>query len=1061
MAFTSPSGEGFGYVVSAASDLLVKVKVGADGRLSFTGDDNTTRYIDLNDPENPLTSGRNAGKNPQGIVITKDGTRAYINNAGSKNVTVVDLNTDSVIKVVPLRPLPDPGTIEEKLLVGAEIFFSSRGNFDAITGATVSLRNRLSSEGWQSCSSCHPHGLTDGVVWQFGSGPRKSVQLNSTFNPFNPTRQRLLNYSAIFDEVEDFEANIRNVSGPGNLPNTTPPQLDPNHGLLIGDDGNVNTAPGVVNSLAKANADRAQLTVTLPGSTVPVPALTALREWIRLAIPTPNAPIPNYGGAGGEPNSVALGRHLFEQVGCVTCHGGSQWTISFKDFKSPPAASEIFTERTPAPTTGNPVGTQYLNRFLREVSTFNLGVLGGGNEFGRNIGAVEQAAPTVNTNGLIVPGADALGKDYNGDGAGNGFNVPSLLGIHALQPYDHNGAIESTAEVLEDTRHWKTGGGDLTLLGDPANRAALAALVESIDTKTPIFNLPGEPILITKIVPTSSQLSVDWIGGTGPFALQKKQELQEDFFTTVATTAELAATDIVSGRSAFYRVFDLGQAPTVWLNVALSGDAERPNAVDTGARGFGYLRVKGTNLSFTITYEGLSGPALGAAIYGPATSSQSGELLFDLTPFKGGDLSTAGRFVGEVPITAKQKAYILGNRTYVNIYTAANPTGEIRGQAATAVMTVSLSGAGERPTPVSTSANGFGVFTLVGRDLSFNLNYHGLSGPATTAHLHGAATDAGIAAPLIELKNFIVVGSGTAGSIVGTVTPNPSQLAAVVDGQVYANIHTDPYPNGEIRGQLSVEETAVPFSADLSGAGERPNTVDTSATGFVYARLTGNQLQLHGVFRGLSGPATAAHIHGPAPASGTADVLFDLASLTRGTLGREGDFIGTIELSEIWRSILLSGDTYINIHTAANPGGEIRGQLSRILLDTVLTGANERPTPIATTAFGSARVALLGHALSFQIDYSGFSSDAVAAHFHGPAGPEQTAPPLIDLQSYALGGFKRTGFILGTLATQPNELAALVENLVYLNLHTGVNGGGEIRGQVKPIIEVSASPPSP
>ena len=74
------------------------------------------------------------------------------------------------------------------------------------------------------------------MVWQFAAGPRKSVPLNSTFNPRDRNQQRLLNYSAIFDEVEDFEINIRNVSGPGNLPNTTPPQLDPNHGLLIGDD---------------------------------------------------------------------------------------------------------------------------------------------------------------------------------------------------------------------------------------------------------------------------------------------------------------------------------------------------------------------------------------------------------------------------------------------------------------------------------------------------------------------------------------------------------------------------------------------------------------------------------------------------------------------------------------------------------------------------------------------------------------------------------------------------------------------------------------------------------
>src|SRR5439155_599881 len=130
MAFTSQIGEGTAYAVSAASDLLVKVNVAADGRLSFTVDGDTTRYIDLNDPTTPSTSGANAGKNPQGIAITSDGTRAYVANFVSRNVSVVDLTTDSVIAVVPAFDLPAPGSAGETNLVGAEMFFSSRGNFD-------------------------------------------------------------------------------------------------------------------------------------------------------------------------------------------------------------------------------------------------------------------------------------------------------------------------------------------------------------------------------------------------------------------------------------------------------------------------------------------------------------------------------------------------------------------------------------------------------------------------------------------------------------------------------------------------------------------------------------------------------------------------------------------------------------------------------------------------------------------------------------------------------------------------------------------------------------------
>ncbi|MFO1499268.1 MAG: CHRD domain-containing protein [Verrucomicrobiota bacterium] len=1060
IAFTSQTGPGSGYVVSAASDLLVKVNVGEDGRLTFTGDENTTRYLDLNDPDNPLTSGRNAGKNPQGIVITSDATRAYVNNFGSKNVTVVDLTTDTIIKVIPLRPLPTPGSLQEKILVGAEVFFSSRGNFDPVPGATVSLRDRLSSEGWQSCASCHPHGLTDGVVWQFNSGPRKSVQMNGTFNPIHPDRQRVLNYSAVFDEVEDFEINVRNVSGPGNLPNTTPPQLDPNHGLLIGDDGNVNAAPGALNGFAKANADRPQLSVTLPGSAVSVPALTGLREWFRHAIRTPSGPLPGYGGAGADLAQIGEGRKLFEQVGCVTCHGGSQWTISFKDFASPPSSADIFTETTPAATSGTPVGVQYLNRFLRDAATFNLGVAGGGNEFGKNIGAIEKAAPTV-ANGVLVPGLDALGKDYNGDGAGNGFNVPSLLGVFAMQPYNHNGAAESIAEILTDPRHWQHSGGDSSILNDPAKQAALTAFIESIDAQTPIFNIPGEPLFITDVAKGPTQSTIDWLGGTGPFALQKKQALDEAYFVTVATTPERRAADPDPSSAVFYRIFDLDHAPTVWLNLALRGDSVRPNPIDSSARGFGYLRVKGNTLSFTITSQGLSGPATAVRLQGPAGAAEVGATLLDLTPFRGVATGNAGTWIGATPITAEQKAHILGHQTYVEILTAANPAGEIRGQAVTAVLKASLSGAAERPAPVVTPANGFGIFTLVGQELSFNINYQGLSGPATAAHIHGPARESQTAAPLIDLKDYAVGGFGTSGAIIGTVTLDERQLAAISDGLTYANIHTVANPGGEIRGQVTVHNTATPFSAALTGAAVRPAPVDSLATGFASVGLNGHQMTFHLVYRGLSGPATAAQIRGPAPTSASAGILLDLAPFHTGPFGLEGEFSGAVELSDEWRLNLLNADTYINIATTRNPDGEVRGQIAPILLDAVMRGANERPNPVASDALGSARLALLGRTLSFQIDYAGLSGDATLAHLHGPAGPDQTASPLIDLRPFALNGFGQLGFIVGSIQTQPNELDTIVDGLGYLNVHTAANSGGEIRGQVRAVIDPGTAPVDP
>jgi YVTN family beta-propeller protein len=492
IAFTNQAGAGTAYAVSAGSDLLVKLNVDAAGALSFTNAANQTRYIDLHDPANAATNGANAGKNPLGIAIRNVGPGnnfAYVMNYISRNVSIVNLDTDAVVRVIQTTALPLANTQDEQLQVGKEIFFASRGVFDG------GKNNRLSSEGWQNCASCHFAGLTDGNIWSFNAGPRKSVPLNGTWNPHDPDDQRVLNYSAIFDELQDFEANIRNVSGPGNLPAPAPANtLDPNHGLLIGDDGNIDAAPGVVNSFLKPNAGRPQLTVTLPGSGKAWPALDAMNEWARFNIRTPNGPLSDdelsVANGGLSQSTINQGRVLFFKAGCQTCHGGGKWSNSFKDFASPPAGTELATEvagalpppgGSPAPPAGvNPVGAQFLFNKLQDINSFNLGVAGGGNPIGGNIGAAEKA----------TDGKDALGKDHNGDGRGNGFNVPSLLGIWAVQPYYHNGSCETLACVVGNVQHRTAKGARPDVLGSTADQAKVVTFLQALDADTnPISNL--------------------------------------------------------------------------------------------------------------------------------------------------------------------------------------------------------------------------------------------------------------------------------------------------------------------------------------------------------------------------------------------------------------------------------------------------------------------------------------------------------------------------------------------------------------------------------------------
>jgi hypothetical protein len=76
-------------------------------------------------------------------------------------------------------------------------------------------------------------------------------------------------------------------------------------------------------------------------------------------------------------------------------------------------------------------------------------------------------------------------------------------------------------------------------------------------------------------------------------------------------------------------------------------------------------------------------------------------------------------------------------------------------------------------------------------------------------------------------------------------------------------------------------------------------------------------------YTGLSGPATAAHFHGPAEAGKNAGVAVAIPNATASPAE------GSATLTDAQAADLVAGKYYINIHTAANPGGEIRGQVTK------------------------------------------------------------------------------------------------------------------------------------
>ena len=109
--------------------------------------------------------------------------------------------------------------------------------------------------------------------------------------------------------------------------------------------------------------------------------------------------------------------------------------------------------------------------------------------------------------------------------------------------------------------------------------------------------------------------------------------------------------------------------------------------------------------------------------------------------------------------------------------------------------------------------------------------------------------------------------------------------------------------------------------ATLSGAEEVP-PVETGGTGS--ANVTWNSetkaLSWSIDFAGLSGPAAAAHFHGPADPGANAGPVITIDDL-------ESPSEGTATLTDEQAADLAAGKWYVNVHTEANPDGEIRGQV--------------------------------------------------------------------------------------------------------------------------------------
>ena len=347
---------------------------------------------------------------------------------------------------------------------------------------------------------------------------------------------------------------------------------------------------------------------------------------------------------------------------------------------------------------------------------------------------------------------------------------------------------------------------------------------------------------------------------------------------------------------------------------------------------------------------------------------------------------------------------------------------------------VNLSGSQEVPA-VNTMSMATAVVEI-DEDLpafSVSVDVSGLT-DVTGVHVHdgGIGMNGPVAFPLTD------AGDGT--YVLAETNISPSNLDALTNGEWYLNVHTTANPNGEVRGQIVPDTTAV-VTFSLSGSQSVP-AVDTMAMGSGYALFdtTNNSVSLVAVTTLEN--ATMAHIHsGFAGENGDVVVTLVESETTAGVWMTDG----SVALDEATASQLLAGGHYVNIHSEAFASGEIRGQITPDNIEVygiIASGLQEVPA-VTTTASGAGAFTLNTStgALSGSVTVTGMT--ATMAHIHeGEAGVNGGV--LLGLTAGADGMWSVPA---NTMLTA-EQMGVMADGGLYTNFHSDAFPSGEIRGQI-------------
>lgn len=401
------------------------------------------------------------------------------------------------------------------------------------------------------------------------------------------------------------------------------------------------------------------------------------------------------------------------------------------------------------------------------------------------------------------------------------------------------------------------------------------------------------------------------------------------------------------------------QAFVITHKAILTGENEVPA---TDSKGFGIAIMKVDYAAMTMEYR-ISITNVGEAVTGAhfhlGANDSTGPVVHPITW-----ASDAQTVTGTWQITEGQILELNTANIYLNIHTATHPTGAIRGQVEWIANGGALMNGTYEVPQVVTSGQGIAAMFInpTERTATYAAFWQNLSGFTATANFHRGSV--GQIGPVVEPMTvpFAFVANGIWSDL------TDQELNDLASGNIYINVQTAAHPSGEIRGQVQVFET---YGVALSPQNESPavtgsNGMGTGIVGVVHEVNGSYSVVGDFVLHGTTGPITMAHFH--RGGEGNNGQVISALAQNDTTPGHWEAPAGLVfEAADMER--LRTGRVYANFHTAANGGGELRGQLIGAVNNFYPGPASDAPQEmeLGTNATLSAIVDRSSGQLQFRI----------------------------------------------------------------------------------------------